>query len=98
MGTHLGSGAALLFVQEDIRMSHRPELTTSGYRALRLLILERDNYVCWMCGNRADQVDHLIPPWAGGSDEPENLAAACGPCNIRKFDRYTDLPLLTVNW
>jgi 5-methylcytosine-specific restriction endonuclease McrA len=79
-------------------MSHRPELSTSRWKTLRKLILERDSYVCWMCGKRADQVDHLIPPWAGGSDEPENLAAACGSCNNRKHHRYVDLPVLTIQW
>ena len=78
-------------------MNHRPELSTQRWRSLRKLILERDNYVCWMCGNRANQVDHLVPPPVG-TDAPENLAAACGPCNNRKHDRYVDLPVLTIQW
>jgi 5-methylcytosine-specific restriction endonuclease McrA len=78
-------------------MGHRPELSTKRWRTLRKLVLERDNYICWMCGGRANQVDHLVPPPIG-TDQAENLAAACGPCNNRKHHRYTDLPVLTVNW
>lgn len=77
--------------------SHRPELGNKRWKTLRALILERDNYVCWMCGNRANQVDHLIPPPVG-TDAPENLAAACGPCNNRKHHRYNDTPVLTIQW
>jgi 5-methylcytosine-specific restriction endonuclease McrA len=84
-------------------MSHRPELTTQHWRTLKKLVLERDNYICWKCGKqmvpgvRETQVDHLIPPPIG-TDEPSNLAAACGPCNNSKRNKYTDLPVLTVNW
>jgi 5-methylcytosine-specific restriction endonuclease McrA len=77
--------------------SNRPELGSKHWRTLRKLILERDNYQCWMCGNRANQVDHLIPPPVG-TDAPENLAAACGPCNNRKNNRFNDTPVLTIDW
>lgn len=43
-------------------------------------------------------VDHLLPASLGGTDVPENLAAACAPCNNRKHNRYNDTPILTVNW
>lgn len=78
--------------------NHRPELGNKRWKTLRALILERDNYVCWMCGKRANQVDHLVPPSAGGTDDPSNLAAACLPCNDSKKDKYLDKPVLTVNW
>lgn len=78
--------------------SHRPELSNKRWRALRKLILERDNFICWMCGGKANQVDHLVPPSAGGSEEASNLAAACAKCNNSKHDRYVDLPVLTVRW
>lgn len=78
--------------------NHRPELQTKRWRTLRLLILERDNWVCYLCHKKANQVDHIIPPWAGGNDEPSNLAAACGPCNNSKHHRYVDVPVLTIRW
>lgn len=78
--------------------SHRPELSNKHWKKLRRLILERDNFQCWMCGGKATQVDHLRPPRAGGTDDPENLGAACLPCNDRKHSKWTDTPVLTVNW
>lgn len=77
--------------------SHRPELQNKRWRTLRLLILERDNHICWMCGGKATQVDHLVPVPLG-TDDPSNLAAACLPCNDRKKNKYVDLPVLTVPW
>ena len=32
-------------------------------------------------------VDHVVPIWKGGSDEPENLQALCPACHRRKTDR-----------
>jgi len=78
--------------------SYRPDLWTSKWKTLRLLILERDNWTCYLCGKKADQVDHLVPPSAGGTDSPQNLAAACLRCNDSKGNRYVDLPLHTVAW
>jgi 5-methylcytosine-specific restriction endonuclease McrA len=79
-------------------MKNRPELCTPQYRRLRKLILNRDSYTCWMCGGRATVVDHLIPASRGGTDVPENLAAACRNCNSRKYNKYNDTPILTLNW
>lgn len=33
------------------------------------------------------ELDHKIPKSQGGSDEPDNLVAACVPCNRDKSDR-----------
>lgn len=54
---------------------------------LRAQILSRDGYRCRMCGARASdlgvslQVDHVIPVDQGGTDDLDNLAALCQPCN-----------------
>ncbi len=37
-----------------------------------------------MCGGEANEVDHILPRSRNGSDEPENLAAACRRCNNAK--------------
>lgn len=42
---------------------------------------------CWMCGNPADTVDHMIPLSRGGSNWPANLRPACRSCNSRKGTR-----------
>lgn len=33
------------------------------------------------------EVDHIIPCAKGGSNDPDNLCLACGPCNRRKAKR-----------
>lgn len=59
-------------------------LHTPSWRAVRSAVLERDGYVCRFCGQPANTVDHVVPRHAGGTDSPNNLVAACGPCNSAK--------------
>lgn len=59
-------------------------LQSTEFKRLRLEILQRDQYTCYMCGGEANEVDHIYPRSKGGSDEPENLAAACRRCNNAK--------------
>lgn len=33
------------------------------------------------------QLDHIVPKARGGSDHPDNLTLACGPCNASKRDK-----------
>jgi hypothetical protein len=53
-------------------------------------VLRRDGYVCLMprdghrCGAPATSADHIVPRSLGGSDEPDNLRAACLPCQLRQ--------------
>lgn len=60
----------------------------NGYYALRWQILERDNFTCQYCGQRAPdaklEVDHKIPVSEGGKDEPDNLVTSCYACNRGK--------------
>ena len=42
---------------------------------------------CWMCGNEANSIDHVIPLADGGSNWPSNLRPACMTCNSRKGKR-----------
>lgn len=59
-----------------------------GYYALRYKVLERDEYTCQYCGQKAPDVilhvDHRIAVEDGGSDEPENLVTSCSACNMGK--------------
>jgi len=61
--------------------------STRAWRELRLKILARDANTCAYCGAEAKHVDHIIPVAAGGTDDPENLTAACARCNIQKKDK-----------
>jgi 5-methylcytosine-specific restriction endonuclease McrA len=51
---------------------------------IRKLILERDQYICGYCLDDADHVDHILPRYQGGSNDPSNLIASCGFCNRSK--------------
>jgi 5-methylcytosine-specific restriction endonuclease McrA len=37
-------------------------------------------------------VDHVIPKSKGGTDDPDNLVAACQACNLVKYDNVWDVP------
>jgi 5-methylcytosine-specific restriction endonuclease McrA len=56
----------------------------------RMVIYDRERGHCFHCGQPisfdAFHVDHLVPVAAGGSDEMDNLAASCAPCNLAKSD------------
>jgi 5-methylcytosine-specific restriction endonuclease McrA len=42
---------------------------------------------CWMCGEGAIGMDHVLPMSKGGPNWASNLRPACGPCNSRKNNR-----------
>jgi 5-methylcytosine-specific restriction protein A len=56
----------------------------SAWDRLRLAILERDAYHCGYCGSYAQTVDHRIPKAQGGTDDEDNLVAACTHCQGSK--------------
>jgi 5-methylcytosine-specific restriction endonuclease McrA len=67
----------------------------------RIRILARDKMRCQYCGAKGNvfdlTLDHIVPRARGGHSEPDNLCAACKPCNQRKGDRTPDearMPLL----
>jgi hypothetical protein len=64
-------------------------LNTSEWSALKCQILARDNHTCTYCGRTFPEVkriecDHIIPLARGGSNDPDNLTAACSECNNAK--------------
>jgi 5-methylcytosine-specific restriction endonuclease McrA len=59
---------------------------TKEWSAVRQVVLDRDGRVCQIqldcCTRVATQVDHIIAAADGGAHyDPENLRAACAPCN-----------------
>ena len=58
-----------------------------GWGDIREAVLERDSYCCQYCGTYATHVDHIIPRCQGGSDDLDNLIAACEHCNCSKGGR-----------
>jgi hypothetical protein len=55
---------------------------------LRLQVLARDNFKCFLCGRTSDEtvlhVDHITPVSKGGSNDIEHLATLCQECNLGK--------------
>jgi len=74
-----------LFNYVDVRKKRRE----SGKQRYR--IFQRDAFKCQYCEKRFSPqeltLDHIVPKSRGGSDEPENLVAACVDCNQEKDDR-----------
>ena len=62
-------------------------LTTSEWRELRNIVLNRDGRICKYCGDIATSVDHVFPKLQGGLTVEANLVAACRPCNSSKGGR-----------
>jgi 5-methylcytosine-specific restriction endonuclease McrA len=80
----------------------------------RSQIFMRDKYRCQYCGIRVGSIhpelleklrvehltlDHIMPSSRGGSDEADNLATSCKPCNNRKDNRTPDearMPLIAT--
>lgn len=68
--------------------STRGQSLPVDWRKLRGVVLARDRGVCQLrlpgCTVRASHVDHIRPHAFGGSDDIENLAAACPNCHDEK--------------
>ena len=67
-------------------------------KSLRFAVLARDGYTCRYCGAKPPDVelhvDHVVPVALGGGDVPENLVAACEPCNSGKAATPPDAQLV----
>lgn len=59
--------------------------STRQYRKNRAQVLHAGAR-CYVCGQPADQADHLIPKIKGGTDRVSNLRPICWPCNRAKSD------------
>lgn len=60
------------------------------WTAIRVGILQRDNYQCRYCGKKAVTVDHVIPKSKGGTENSDNLVACCKSCNSIKGTKSLD--------
>ena len=70
-------------------MNKKTEIGSKKWKDLRLQVLARDGYVCYVCGGQADQVDHLFPRSKGGDTFDQfNCAAICRKCNLVKGSRF----------
>ena len=58
-----------------------------GWTKTRDRILTRDQHKCYLCGDPANEVDHVVNIAAGGTHNDGNLAAICRPCHAAKTKR-----------
>lgn len=58
-----------------------------GWQATKRRILARDGHQCQYCGGPATEVDHVINQAQGGTDDDDNLVAACRQCHREKTQR-----------
>lgn len=63
-------------------------------QSLKKQVLDEANWKCEYCGVDLDvnsaSIDHKIPRSKGGTDDRENLAAACRKCNMLKADKIIE--------
>ena len=68
--------------------------STPAWRRLRAAVLARDRYRCQIegprCLGKATTADHIVPKSQGGLDRPDNLRAACVPCNAERGAKPLD--------
>lgn len=84
-----------LKVREEIyEANNQPKIhrTRKMTQSTRILVFERDNYTCQICGKTLKdgvklEVDHIIPVSRGGSDNLNNLQTLCFDCNREKSDK-----------
>ena len=67
------------------------------WKRVRLTVLQRDDYRCQIagpgCTRTATEVDHIPPaaldPTGHTWFDPDNLRAACQPCNLARLVKAT---------
>lgn len=74
----------------DERVSSAKRGYDRAWRERRLRILERDHYLCQLCGTptgKSGHVDHIVSKRKGGTDDDSNLQTTCHRCHSRKTVR-----------
>jgi len=69
-----------------------------GWKRISRMVLERDDYICALCGkDGATTVDHIVPRSMGGDHTLGNLRAAHRVCNSRRGAARATLPRAAVS-
>lgn len=86
--TEIPTDMAIRMVEEGAAGIIHPGLIHKLYTKadFRLLVLQRDDYICRYCGNFGDTIDHVMPKSKGGLSTPANCVCACAECNLKKAD------------
>lgn len=75
--------SSLVSLKREFRM------VGAAWKRRRQIVLARDNFRCVYCGEADAEmhIDHVVPISRGGSNEVDNLVAACAACNSSKGDK-----------
>ena len=72
---------SVIALRQYVRPNEFPAFT-------RFNLFLRDRFACQYCGSPGNLTfDHVIPRRLGGRTSWENVATACGPCNLKKGGR-----------
>jgi 5-methylcytosine-specific restriction endonuclease McrA len=53
-------------------------------KKLRNFIFQKNNFKCVYCGDKGEEIEHIIPKSKGGTNSVRNLTLSCRKCNIEK--------------
>jgi len=77
---------------QRLALNKRPKqaaLGTTRWKRLRIATLDRDGWVCAVCGLPATTADHIYPRSKGGDMWAlDNLQSLCAKCNSSKGSRF----------
>lgn len=68
------------------------EMKADGYASADQIMARIAYYgfLCYLCGDDYEHIDHVIPMAKGGSNWPANLRPICVTCNLSKGDKSLD--------
>lgn len=68
----------------QLMAKHKDQLTNYKYRKQRELVFRTKGHDCYICGEWATAIDHVVPRKLGGTNDMDNLEPICKPCNSKK--------------
>ncbi len=86
-GEHLHSERMTLPFPSVIRLVYYVNIPYRDVSLSRRAVFVRDRHTCQYCGEKAENIDHIVPRSRGGRHIWENVVAACRRCNTRKMNR-----------
>ncbi len=82
---------SVIALKDYVRQSEWPAFT-------RFNLFLRDRFTCQYCGDTGNLTfDHVTPRRLGGKTTWENIATACGPCNMKKGGRTPKQAHMTLH-
>ena len=87
--TPILTGSSVVPAPSVLKMRYLVRRPMPQLRLSRHSVLARDSYTCQYCGGKGREltIDHVIPRWAGGGHDWDNVVACCRRCNLKKGDK-----------